>query len=87
MFGIDGDVVYKINYGKSYVQPNEQYPIRKQLTPQEERAIKIKALLKEGQLNNKEIATLVKCDPSVVSNINYGKSYYDEKEIYPLRKS
>lgn len=87
LFEIDSDIVYKINYGKAYVQPNEIYPIRQSLSPQEERAIKIKKLLKEGRLNNKEIAQLVKCDPSVVSNINYGKNYYDEYEDYPLRKS
>lgn len=87
LFEIDSDIVYKINYGKAYVQPNETYPIRQSLSPQEERAIKIKQLLKEGHLNNKEIAKIVKCDPSVVSNINYGKNYYDEHENYPLRKS
>lgn len=43
-------------------------------------------MLKLGELNNKEIADIVNCDPSVVSNINYGKTYFDENEIYPLRK-
>ena len=47
----------------------------------------IKELLKENKLNNKQIATLVKCDPSVVSNINYGKAYFDSNLTYPLRKS
>ena len=44
-------------------------------------------LLEKNKLNNKQIANLVKCDPSVVSNINYGKAYFDSNLTYPLRKS
>ena len=77
IFQIDGDVVYRINYGKAHRQKDEIYPIRRELSPQQIRANKIKFLLKENKLNNKEIAILVGCDPSVVSNINYGKSYKD----------
>ena len=47
----------------------------------------IDELLKENNLNNKQIAILVKCDPSVVSNINYGKAYFDSNLTYPIRKS
>lgn len=43
--------------------------------------------LKENKLNNRQIADLVGCDPSVISNINYGKNYYDNTLEYPLRKS
>lgn len=87
IFQIDNDVVYRINYGKAHKQPNETYPIRKELSKNEIRANKIKELLKENKLNNKEIAQLVGCDPSVVSNINYGKNYFDKNLNYPLRKS
>jgi len=52
-----------------------------------DRANTIKSLLKENKLNNRQIANLVGCDPSVVSNINYGKNYYDNTLEYPLRKS
>lgn len=85
IFQIDDDVVYRINYGKAHKQSEENYPIRKELSEKEKRANKIKKLLKENKLNNKEIAELVKCDPSVVSNINYGKSYKDDSLIYPIR--
>ena len=87
IFQIDDDVVYRINYGKAHKKEDEIYPIRKELSLREQRALKIKKLLKEGQLNNKQIATLLKCDPSVVSNINYGKNYYDKNIDYPIRKS
>lgn len=85
LFQIDNDIVYRINYGKAHKQPDEIYPIRKELSKNEERANKIKELLKENQLNNKQIAELVKCDPSVVSNINYGKNYKDDSLTYPIR--
>lgn len=52
-----------------------------------DRANTIKSLLKENKLNNRQIADLVGCDPFVVSNINYGKNYYDNTLEYPLRKS
>ena len=84
---IDSDVVYRINYGKAHKQKNETYPIRKELSQKEQRALKIKELLKENKLNNKEIALIVQCDPSVVSNINYGKTFHDDNISYPIRKN
>ena len=85
LFQIDDDIIYRINYGKAHKQKNEIYPIRKELSEREKRANQIKKLLKENKLNNKEIANLVGCDPSVVSNINYGKNYKDSSLIYPIR--
>lgn len=88
-FHIDEDIIYRINYGKSH-KKNISYPIREKDNKQfkrEERAKEIKKLLKENKLNNKQIASLFNCDPSVVSNINYGKNYYDKTLIYPIRKS
>lgn len=85
LFQIDDNIVYRINYGKAHKQNDEIYPIRKELSKKEKRANKIKELLKENKLNNREIAELVKCDPSVVSNINYGKSYRDNSLNYPIR--
>lgn len=85
IFQIDDDIIYRINYGKAHKQDNEKYPIRKELSKKEKRANKIKELLKENKLNNREIAELVKCDPSVVSNINYGKNYRDNSLNYPIR--
>lgn len=85
IFQIDDDIVYRINYGKAHKQDKEIYPIRRELSKKEVRANKIKELLKGNKLNNKEIADLVKCNPSVVSNINYGKNYKDDSLIYPIR--
>lgn len=85
LFQIDDNIVYRINYGKAHKQKDEIYPIRKELSKKEKRANKIKELLRENKLNNREIAELVKCDPSVVSNINYGKNYRDNSLNYPIR--
>lgn len=87
MLNIDTDIIYRINYGKAHKLQNQTYPIRKELSEKEIRANKIKDLLKENKLNNKQIADIVKCDPSTVSNINYGKSYFDSNLTYPIRKS
>ena len=87
LLSIDTDIIYRINYGKAHKRINEIYPIRKELSEREKRANQIKKLLQENKLNNKQIATLVKCDPSVVSNINYGKAYFDSNLTYPIRKS
>ena len=87
IFQIDTDIVYRINYGKAHKQKDINYPIRKELTENEKRANIIKEKLKEGKLNNKQIADIVKCDPSIVSNINLGKSYKDKELTYPIRKS
>lgn len=88
-FNIDENIVYRINYGKAH-QRDIIYPIRKidnKKQEREERANAIKELLKENKLNNKQIAKIFNCDPSVVSNINYGKNYYDKTLNYPIRQS
>lgn len=89
IYGINEDIVYRINKGLAHKR-NIDYPIRKIINKKQElidRANTIKTLLKENKLNNKQIADLVGCDPSVVSNINYGKNYYDKTLNYPIRKS
>lgn len=89
IYGINEDVVYRINKGLAHKRDID-YPIRQNSSKKQElidRANIIKSLLKENKLNNRQIADLVGCDPSVVSNINYGKNYYDNTLKYPLRKS
>lgn len=84
----DPNVVYRINYGLAHVQEGLEYPIRTSVPERVSKANEIKRLLVEqGSLTNKEISMIVGCDPSTVSNINYGKSYREEKLDYPLRKS
>jgi group I intron endonuclease len=88
-FDIDANIVYRINYGKAH-QRDIIYPIRKidnKRQEKEERAKAIKELLKENKLNNRQIAEIFNCDPSLVSNINYGKNYYDKTLKYPIRQS
>lgn len=89
IYGINEDIVYRINKGLAHKR-NINYPIRQSSSKKQElidRANTIKSLLKENKLNNRQIANLLGCDPSVVSNINYGKNYYDNTLKYPLRKS
>lgn len=89
IYGINENVVYRINKGLAHKR-DISYPIREITNKKQElieRANIIKSLLKENKLNNKQIAILVDCDPSVVSNINYGKNYHDDALNYPLRKN
>lgn len=79
---IDEEIVGKINLGKAYKQSSISYPIRKD--PRKVRADKIKQLLLTTNLTNKQIADKIGCDPSIVSNIKYGKVFFDQKLSYPL---
>lgn len=82
------DIVHRINYGLAHVQKGLKYPIRTSVPERVLKANEVKKLLiEQGSLTNKEISMIVRCDPSTVSNINYGKSYREEKLDYPLRKS
>ena len=46
----------------------------------------VKALLKNSKLSTKEIATITHYNASSINRINLGELWYDENEIYPLRK-
>lgn len=81
-FNIDSDIVNKINLGKTHIREGEKYPIRESLYIR--RGRKIKKLLLTTSMTNKQIADLVKCDPSIVSNIRYGKVLFDPNLNYPL---
>ena len=77
-----------INIGDKHKSPKYSYPIRKKTNEKikkQEQAEKIKYLLEEGKLNNKQISEIIGCDPSIVSRINYGKTYKDENRKYPIR--
>lgn len=77
--------VKKINYGKMHYDSNLSYPIRKISGP-EVIANRIKELLINTTDSFAEIAK--KCDSSTttVQRINLGKTHYDKKLSYPLRK-
>lgn len=83
------NTISAINNGTKHRKEGMEYPIRKEtntLKNQKDKSLQIKKLLEEGVLNNKQIAEQVGCDPSVVSRINYGKTYKDANRNYPIRK-
>lgn len=83
------NTVSAINNGTKHKKNNLDYPIRKETNiakNNREKAELIIKYLEENILNNKQIAEKVQCDPSVVSRINSGKTYYDHNRKYPIRK-
>ena len=85
---INNNQIYKVNEGTyvSYRLENIEYPIRKDLSVSLEVVQKIKNALMQGILSKQQIASKYKVSYSVVSNINSGRSYFDENLIYPLKK-
>ena len=73
MLNIDTDIIYRINYGKAHKLQNQTYPIRKELSEKEIRANKIKDLLKENKLNNKQIADMLFRIALLFRGRNYAK--------------
>lgn len=87
--GLQAGTVSAINNGSKHRRSDIVYPIRKETNKEKSKKDKaeyIKKLLEEGQLNNKQIAEKVGCDPSVVSRINSGSTYKDQNRTYPIRK-
>lgn len=87
--GLKAGTVSAINIGDKHYQTDIVYPIRKETNSNKDKKTKakqIKKLLEEGKLNNKQIAEIVGCDPSVVSRINSGNTYKDQNRTYPIRK-
>lgn len=81
--------VSAINNGSKHRRSDIVYPIRKETNKEKSKKDKaeyIKKLLEEGQLNNRQIAEKVGCNPSVVSRINSGITYKDQNRSYPIRK-
>lgn len=86
-YGITTSILYNINFGHSWIDTTLQYPIRPSETEWiEERASKVKYLLKHSDKTQKEIGKQLGLSRSVISAINSGVKFYDENEIYPLRK-
>lgn len=83
MLNMGYSTVKKINAGtlRHGLYPN--YPIRKK-SAQEQRADKIKELLLTTSFSNKEIAKIVNASEEIVRRIKVGKSFRDDKLIYPL---
>lgn len=82
--GFKRSFVTMINIGKNHYDPNEKYPIR-------ERKINIplNEIIKMLQTTNipmNKIAEQVQVKKEIVYNINSGKTYYNNKIKYPIRK-
>lgn len=86
-YNITKSILSNINLGKAWRDDKLTYPLR---ANEHEllvvRANKIKQLLKTTNKTQKEIGEEFNISRTEVCHINIGKSFYDEKEHYPLRK-
>ena len=80
--------VDSINKGDriAYHKDNINYPIRESIRLTQEQVNNIKKDLILGILSKNQIANKYNVEYAVVSNINGGRSYFDENLIYPLKK-
>lgn len=81
------DMIRHIIEGNSWHDENLSYPLRpSEKSLNKQRVDKVKDLLKNTKINQKEIGRIVGWNRSAVTMINIGKNHYDENEDYPLRK-
>lgn len=93
-YNVSKNTVSQINLGKSYSQPNINYPIRKNhsgwihTTFSPEEIAEIENLLENTNMSQLAISRQVGCASSTINNINQGhiKKYYNPNKKYPLRK-
>ena len=80
--------VDSINKGNkvAYHKENIKYPIRESTRLTQEQVNNIKEDLILGILSKTQVANKHNVEYAVVSNINSGRSYFDENLIYPLKK-
>lgn len=78
-------VVLNINSGKTYKKDNLQYPIRELFTKKEIRD-KIIDMLRNTELDGKQIAKQLGVSLSIVYKINDGSSWHDNDIKYPIRR-
>lgn len=82
--------ISQINAGERCFQKDESYPIRIQKTVTtfpSETIQKIKEDIKNTSLSWKELAQKYGGNEKVYQHINNGKTYFDDNENYPLRKT
>lgn len=86
---INQTLINNINHGKTHKRTNEKYPIRTHcpynLT--KEQVGDIKWLLKYTLYPCSQIAEYYHVNTSTIKHINSGRNYYNDIEIYPLRKT
>ena len=80
--------VDSINKGNkvAYHKENIKYPIRESTKLTKEQVNDIKEDLMLGILSKNQVASKHNVEYGVVSNINSGRSYFDENLVYPLKK-
>lgn len=83
-------IVADINHGYSHKQKNITYPIRirrgrQRLT--EQQMLEIKDLLRNTSLSYQEIANMYDVTKSNIAQINYGRSFKQPSEEYPIRRT
>lgn len=89
-YNISTDTLNNINKGKSYVQQEIIYPIRK--TPNDygklskNEALEIINMLKYTYLSYEEIAQKYQVEARAISRINKGMYHRHPDEIYPIRE-
>lgn len=100
-YGVHLSTISNINNGKRYYHSSVIYPIRDSkkckkiisglrsgnsyLTVEQLHNI-YQDLIEEEDLSMKQIATKYDVSPTIIQNINIGKTYHNEDFIYPLRK-
>lgn len=86
----NSSTISQINSGERCFQKDEEYPIRKQRKTTVyslETIEKIKEDIRNTNLSWKELVEKYGGNEKVYQHINNGKTYFDEKEQYPLRKT
>ena len=81
-------IIADINHGYTHKLNNENYPIRIKKGRQyltEKQADEIKNLLLSSSLSFSEIAALYNTTKNNISQINNGRSFKRQKDIYPIR--
>lgn len=88
--GVDKSTVNEINQGRSFIEQNRVYPIRKEknISKLSDPVIlqQIFILLKDGKISTQKIAEKFDVKRFAIEDINNGKSHYNPNWNYPIRK-
>lgn len=92
-FNITPDIVCNINYGHNYFKNDIKYPIRNHIRGwninnsklELDDIFQIKDLLKNSFYTQKEIADMFNVEAYIIADINLGKSFKEQGEVYPIR--
>lgn len=98
-YNVTCDIISNINNGKNYIVDDIEYPIRTReqvynsywaLTHSNFTEESLNALHKElekGELSTREIAKKFNVTEVIVNNINSGRTFYNPKLNYPIKKT